>query len=136
MTDEDPAWRQRLLIWQINVVNTLQRAIVLEKVLDKLAELQVFVNEERGDLMDTQVTAQREALMQAIAAERAIIIDAAIKERADTMVELEAMVGKLVEESAIAVVDHFFIRAVQLIAILLVGIGLIAVVVVVLWKRK
>ena len=39
--------------------------------------------------METQVTAQREALIEAISAERAIIIDAAIKERADTMIELE-----------------------------------------------
>ncbi len=68
--------------------------------------------------------------------ERAIIIDAAIKERADTMVELEEMLGGLVERSAIKVVDHFFVRTMQLVAILLVGIAVIAVVVVMLWKKR
>jgi hypothetical protein len=52
------------------------------------------------------------------------------------MVELEEMVGELVERSAITVVDHFFMRAMELLAILLVGIALIAVVVVLVWKRR
>lgn len=120
------------------VMETVQheRAVVLEELLGKLTELQVFVNEERADLMETQVTAQREALIQAIAGERAIIIEAAIKERADTMVDLEEMVDGIVERSAVKVVDHFFMRAVQLVAVLLVGLAIIAVVVVLLWKRK
>lgn len=113
-----------------------ERAIILGELLGKLAELQIFVNEERVDLMETHVTAQREALLQAIASERAIIIDAAIKERADTMDELEVMVDDLVGRSAVKIVDHFFLRAVQLVAVLLVGIALIAVVVVMLWKKR
>jgi len=45
------------------------------------------------------------------------------------------MVDELVERSAVKVVDHFFMRALQLIAVLLVGFGLIAIVVVRMWKR-
>lgn len=120
------------------VLETLQdeRAIILDQILNRFAELQIFINEERIDLVENQLRLEREAIFEGIASERAIIIDAAIKERADTMVELEEMVGELVERSAIKVVDHFFIRAVQLVAILLIGIALIAVVLVLLWKKK
>ncbi len=113
-----------------------ERIAILGELLAKLTELQLFVNEERVDMMETQVTAQREAVLQAVAAERAIIIDAAIKERADTMVEFEEMVDGLVERSATKVVDHLFMRALQLVGLILLGIALIAIVVVVLWKRK
>jgi hypothetical protein len=112
-----------------------ERAIVLEELLDKLSELQLFVNDQRSDLMETQVTAQREAVLDAIAAERAIIIDTAIKERAETMVQLKEMVDDVVENTAFKLVDHFFLRAVQLVAILLAGLGLIAVLIAMLWKR-
>jgi hypothetical protein len=120
------------------ILETIQeeRAIILDQLLGKFAEIQIFINEERIDLVEHQLRLEREAIFEAIAGERAIIIDAAIKERADTMVELEEMVGDLVERSAIKVVDHFFVRAVQLLAILLVGLALIAVVVGLLWKRK
>ena len=46
------------------------------------------------------------------------------------------MVDQLVERSAIKIVDHFFVRAMQFVAVLLVGLGLIAVILVLLWKRK
>lgn len=120
------------------VLETVQdeRAIVLEQLLEKFAEMQIFINEERIDLVENQLRIEREAIFEGIAQERAIIIDAAIKERADTMDELENMVDELVEESAIRIVDHFFVRTLQLVALLLVGLGLIAVVVVLLWKRK
>ena len=120
------------------VLETVQdeRAIVLEQLLEKFAEMQIFINEERIDLVENQLRIEREAIFEGIAQERAIIIDAAIKERADTMDELENMVDELVEESAIRIVDHFFVRTLQLMALLLVGLGFIAVVVVLLWKRK
>lgn len=120
------------------ILETLQdeRAIILDQILNRFAEMQTFINEERIDLVENQLRLEREAIFEGIAYERAIIIDAAIKERAATMVELEEMVGDLVEQSAIKVVDHFFMRALQLLAILLVGLGLIAVVVVLIWKRK
>jgi len=113
-----------------------ERAIILDQILNRFAEMQIFINEERIDLVENQLRIEREAIFEGIASERAIIIDAAVKERADTMVELEEMVGGLVERSAITVVDHFFMRAAQLLAILLVGLGLIAVFIVMLWKRK
>ena len=120
------------------VLKTLQdeRAIILEQLLDKFAQIQIFLNEERIDLVENQLRIEREAIFEAIASERAIIIEAAIKERADTMVELEEMVDQLVERSAIKIVDHFFVRAMQFVAVLLVGLGLIAVILVLLWKRK
>ena len=120
------------------VLETVQdeRAIILNHLLDKLAEIQVFINGERIDLVENQLRLEREAIFEGIANERAIVIDAAIKERADTMVELENMVDELVERSAVKVVDHFFMRALQLLTILLVGLGIIAAVVVLLWKRK
>jgi len=120
------------------VIDTLreERIAILGELLDKLTEVELFVNSQRVDLMETNVTAQREAVLRAIADERAIIIDTAIKERADTMVELERMAEALIDRSAAKIVDHFFLRAVQLLAIMLVGIALIAVVIVVLWKRN
>jgi len=119
------------------VLETVQdeRAIILNHLLDKLAEIQTFINGERIDLVENQLRLEREAIFEGIANERAIVIDAAIKERADTMVELENMVDELVERSAVKVVDHFFVRVLQLIVVLLVGLGLIAVVVVRMWKR-
>jgi hypothetical protein len=51
------------------------------------------------------------------------------------MVELEEIAEDLIGRSAVKIVDHFFMRAVQLIVVLLVGFGLIAVVVVRMWKR-
>jgi hypothetical protein len=113
-----------------------ERAIILEQVLNRFAEMQIFINEERIDLVENQLRTEREAIFEAIAGERAIVVDAAIKERGDTMNELEVMIDDLVEKSAVKIVDHFFIRAVQLLAILLVGIALIAVVVVLVWKRR
>jgi len=113
-----------------------ERIAILGELLDQLSEIQLFVNEQRIDLMETQVTAQREAVLEAVAAERATIIEAAIKERAETMIELQAMAEGLIDRSAVTIVDHFFLRAVQLLAILLVGLGLIAVVLVLLWRRK
>lgn len=113
-----------------------ERAIVLKQLLEEFAEMQLFINGERIDLMENQLKAEREAVFEAIAAERAIVVGAAVKERADTMDELEIMVDELVERSAVKVVDHFFVRAVQLLAIALVGFALIAVVVVLVWKRR
>jgi len=120
------------------VIDTLreERIAVLGELLDKLTEVELFVNSQRVDLMETNVTVQREAVLEAIAKERAIIMDTAINERANTMLELQAMAETLIDRSAVTIVDHFFLRAVQLLAILLVGLGLIAVIVVVLWKRK
>lgn len=120
------------------VLETLQneRTIILGHLLEKFAELQVFINEERIDMVENQLRSEREAIFEGIANERAIIIEAAIRERAETMIELEEMVDGLVERTAVKVVDHAFLRAVQLVAILLIGIALIAVVVVVLWKKK
>ncbi len=120
------------------VLETLQdeRAIILEQVLKRFAEMQLFINSERIDLVENQLRIEREAIFEAIAAERAIIIKEAKQERADTMDELDGIIDGIVERSAIKVVDHFFIRAVQLLAILLVGIALIAVVVVLVWKRR
>jgi hypothetical protein len=119
------------------VLETLQneRTIILGHLLEKFAEMQVFINEERIDMVENQFRLEREAIFEGIAKERAIIIEAAITERADTMIELEEMVGGAVERSAVKVVDHVFLRAVQLVAILLIGIALIAVVLVLLWKR-
>jgi len=113
-----------------------ERAIILNHLLNKFAEIQMFLKGERIDLVENQLRLEREAIFEGIAQERAIIIDAAIKERADTMDELENMVDELVEKSAIKIVDHFFVRTLQLVAMLLVGLALIAVVVVLLWKRK
>lgn len=113
-----------------------ERELILDELLTKTADIQRFINAERIDLVENQLRIEREAIFQAIAGERAIIITEAKQERADTMDELEVMVDELVERSAVKVVDHFFIRAVQLLAILLVGIGLIAVVVVLIWKRQ
>ncbi len=119
------------------VLETLQneRTIILGHLLEKFAEMQVFINEERIDMVENQFRLEREAIFEGIAKERAIIIEAAITERADTMIELEEMVDGIIERSAVKVVDHVFLRAVQLVAILLIGIALIAVALVVLWKR-
>ena len=119
------------------ILETIQdeRAIILNHLLDKFAEIQVFIHGERIDLVQNQLRIEREAIFEAIARERAIVIDAAIKERSDTMVELEGIAEDLIERSAVKIVDHFFMRALQLIAVLLVGFGLIAIVVVLLWKR-
>jgi hypothetical protein len=113
-----------------------ERELVLTEILRKVAELELFIQDQRIDFVDNQLRVEREAVFDAVAAERAIIIAEAKAERAETMVELEKMVDQLVERSAVKVVDHFFMRALQLVTILLVGLGLIAVVVVVLWKRK
>jgi hypothetical protein len=51
------------------------------------------------------------------------------------MVELEEIAEELIGRSAVKIVDHFFMRALQLLAVLLIGFGLIAAVVQ-LWKRK
>lgn len=113
-----------------------ERAIVLEQLLNKFAEIQLFINEERVDLVENQLKIEREAIFEAIARERAIIIAEAKQERADTMAEFDEMVDGIVEVSAVKIVDHFFIRAVQLVAVLLVGLALIAVLTAVLWRRK
>lgn len=102
-----------------------ERIAILGELLDQMSEIQVFVNEQRIDLMETQVTAQRKAVFEAVAAERATIIEAAIEERANTMLELQAMAEALIDRSAVKIVDHFFLRAVQLVAIVLVGLGLV-----------
>ena len=113
-----------------------EREQILSELLAKTTEIQRFINSERIDLVENQLRIEREAIFKAIATERAIVVDAAIKERGDTMNELEVMIDDLVEKSAVKIVDHFFIRALQLLAIGLIGFALIAVVVVVLWKRK
>jgi uncharacterized coiled-coil protein SlyX len=113
-----------------------EREQILDELMEKIAELQLFVSGERVDLVENQLRAEREAIFEAIATERAIIVAEAKQERADTMDELDEMVDGIVERSAVKIVDHFFVRAVQLLAILLVGLALIAVVAVTLWKRK
>ena len=113
-----------------------EREQILDELLTKIAELELFINAERIDLVENQLRIEREANFEAIAHERAIIIDAAIKERTDTMVELEEIAEDLIGRSAVKIVDHFFMRALQLLAVLLIGFGLIAIVVVQLWKRK
>ena len=113
-----------------------ERAQILHELLTKIADLELFVEGQRVDFMENQLRIEREAVFEAIAAERAIIIDEAKKERADTMHELEAMVDDLVETSVLKVVDHFFMRAVQLLVILLVGLGAIAFVAVLVWKKR
>jgi len=120
------------------VLETVQdeRAIVLEHLMNKFAEIQLFINEERVDLVENQLRVEREAIFEAIARERAIIIAEAKQERADTVDELEELAEDLIERSAVKIVDHFFIRAVQLLAIGLVGFALAAVVVVLIWKRR
>lgn len=113
-----------------------ERAIVLEQLLNKFTEIQLFINAERIDLVENQLRIEREAIFEAIARERMIIIAEAKQERADTVDELEEIAGELIERSAVKIVDHFFIRAVQLLAIGLGGLALIAGIVVVLWRRK
>lgn len=115
---------------------TREREQVLAELLDKITELELFIQDERIDFVENQLRIERQAIFEAIAAERAIIIAEAKQERAATMDELETMVGELIEHSAVKIVDHFFLRAVQLLAIGLIGIGLIAGVAVVLWKRS
>ena len=113
-----------------------EREQVLGELLGKISELELFFQDQRIDFVENQLRIEREAIFEAIAAERAIVVAAAIKERGDTMVEFEVMVDTLVEKSAVKIVDHFFVRAMQFVAILLVGLGLIAVILVLLWKRK
>jgi len=113
-----------------------EREQVLAELLGKIAELELFIQDQRIDFVENQLRVERESIFEAIAAERAIIVDTAIKERADTMDEFEVMVDALVEKSAVKIVDHFFMRAVQLLAIALIGFALIAVVVVLVWKRR
>jgi hypothetical protein len=113
-----------------------EREQVIDELLGKIAELELFVQDQRIDFVENQLRVEREAIFEAIGNERAIIIAEAKQERADTMEELDEMIDGIVERSAVKVVDHFFLRAVQLLAILLAGIALIAVVVVLIWKRK
>jgi hypothetical protein len=113
-----------------------EREQVLAELLQKITELESFVQDQRIDFVENQLRVEREAIFEAIAAERAIVVDAAIKERADTMDDLEAMVDDLVERSTAKIVDHFFLRAAQLVAVLLVGLAFIAVGAVMLWKKS
>jgi hypothetical protein len=113
-----------------------EREQVLGELMRKIADLQLFVNAERVDFVENQLRVERQAIFEAIAAERTIIIEAARKERADTMDELDEMVDGIIERSAVKIVDHFFLRAAQLVAVLLVGLTVIAVAVVMLWKKK
>jgi len=113
-----------------------EREQILDELLSKITELQLFINAERVDLVENQLQIEREAIFEAIALERSIIIAEAKQERADTVDELESIAEDLIERSAVKIVDHFFKRALQLVALLLVGLGLIAMVVVMLWRRK
>ena len=113
-----------------------EREQILEELMQKFADLQLFINAERVDLVENQLRTEREAIFDAIAAERAVIIAEAKQERADTMDELDEMVDGIVERSAVKIVDHFFLRAVQLLAIGLVGLAFIAVGAVMLWKKS
>jgi hypothetical protein len=119
------------------VLSTIEneREQILGELLEKIAELELFIQDQRIDFVENQLSVEREAVFEAIALERAIVVAAAIKEREDTMDEFDEMIDGIVERSAVKVVDHFFLRAVQLLAILLVGMALIAVVVVLIWKR-
>ncbi|MEX1312498.1 MAG: hypothetical protein AB1Z65_18910 [Candidatus Sulfomarinibacteraceae bacterium] len=113
-----------------------EREQILEELMQKFADLQLFINAERVDLVENQLRTEREAIFEAIAAERAVIIAEARKERVAAMDDLDEMVDGIVERSAVKIVDHFFLRAAQLLAIGLVGLAVIAVAVVMLWKRK
>jgi hypothetical protein len=113
-----------------------ERELVLAELLGKVAELELFVQDQRIDFVENQLRIEREAIFEAIASERAIIIAEAKQERADTMDELETMVDDLVERSAFKLIDHLFVRAAQLVAVLLVGLTFIAVGAVMLWKKK
>ena len=113
-----------------------EREQLLAEILKKINELESFVHDQLIDFVENQLRVEREAIFEAIAAERAIVVDAAIKERADTMDDLEAMVDDLVERSTAKIVDHFFLRAAQLVAVLLVGLAFIAVGAVMLWKKS
>ncbi len=113
-----------------------EREHVLNDLLTKTAEIQRFVEAQRIDFMEHQFRIEREAIFEAIANERAIIIAEAKQERADTMAEVDELAEQIIERSSVKIVDHFFMRALQLLAIGLVGLGLIAVVVALIWKRK
>jgi hypothetical protein len=113
-----------------------EREQILDELMAKIAELQLFVSSERVDLVEHQLRIEREAIFEAIASERAIIIAEAKQERAETMAELDEMANGIIERSAVKIVDHFFGRAVQLLAIMLVGLALIAVAAVVIWRRN
>ena len=113
-----------------------EREQVLAELLQKITELEFFVQDQRIDFVENQLRVEREAIFEAIAAERTVIIAEAKQERAATMDELDVMVDGIIERSAVKIVDHFFLRAVQLLAIGLVGLAFIAVGAVMLWKKS
>lgn len=120
------------------VLGTVQseREHVIRELLTEVADMQLFVEAQRVDFMENQFRIEREAIFEAIALERATIIAEAKQERADAMTDFDEIAEGLIERSTVRIVDHFFVRALQLVALLLVGLGLIAVVVVLIWKRK
>jgi hypothetical protein len=85
-----------------------------------------LLSEERVDTIENSLRNERIATLSHLTAERELVLAAIREERVLAMQELDAIVGGLAEDALTRVVDHIFVRLLQLLAIvLIVGIAVV-----------
>jgi hypothetical protein len=103
-----------------------ERVAAFEALGAELTRAFEFLNDERVETIESSLRSERLATMEYLTAERELVLAALRGERAMAMRELEAIVGGLAEDAMIRVVDHAFLRLLQLLSIVLI-VGIIVV---------
>jgi hypothetical protein len=107
-----------------------ERIIALDAIREQLVLAFDRLAMERDKTIYEGLRAERIAMMETLTQERIAILDTIREERMATLEELDQIVGGLAEDAMRRVVDHAFVRVLQLLALLvlvaLVGVFLFA----------
>jgi hypothetical protein len=97
-----------------------ERVAALETLNKEFTATVDLLIEARIEMAAEVIEAERLAVLEALTAERIAILEAIHQERVATLEEMDQIVGGLAEDAMRRVVDHLFLRTVQLILGLLV----------------
>lgn len=77
-----------------------------------------FASAERQAILD-HLTQERSVVLEAIAGERRVLVEALEQQRAAAFEDLKSIVSTALVQSRQDLIDHFFIRAIQMVAVVL-----------------
>jgi len=97
-----------------------ERIIALQTFHDELMAAYEFLSRERIAAFSEGIASEREAALEALTRERIATVEAIHLERVAAMEDLEAIVGGLAEDAMTRVVDHLFLRLIQLLVVVFV----------------
>jgi hypothetical protein len=100
-----------------------ERVAALETLNREFLAAVDTILEERIRTAEEVIGRERQAVLEALAAERVAVLEALHRERVATIEDLDRVLGGLAEDSMRRVVDHAFVRLLQLVAIIAVLIG-------------